>query len=485
MTHTKVGLLPLYLELYDRLLPDARGPLEEFYETIASELGIRGLDIVRVPVCRLRSEFADAVRSFERSGATAIITLHLAYSPSLESADVLAATKLPIIVLDTTPDESFGPMQDPALLMNNHGVHGVQDMCNLLRRRSKAFIIEAGHWHASDVLDRVCAHATSRAAASPQVEAGKTAPQGTGNNTPRLAAAMKQSRVGRIGNAFRGMGDFQVQEDVLRSAVGAQVVPIAFEVLRAMMPTADDAAVIAEMARDREAFAAAAGLDAKAHAASVRVSLAVRRWIEREGLTAFTVNFDEIGKDSGLPAVPFLEASKAMSRGIGYAGEGDALTAGFVGALASVFPETTFTEIFCPDWIDNTIFLSHMAEMNVALCAEKPTLMLKPMPWMELSEPVVALGRFKGGEAAFVNLAPAPRDRFTLIVARVSMLDVKEDRMPDMVRGWMRPAVPIARFLETYSRHGGTHHAALVYGNVADDLAAFGQLMGWDVVQIS
>jgi hypothetical protein len=35
------------------------------------------------------------------------------------------------------------------------------------------------------------------------------------------------------------------------------------------------------------------------------------------------------------PVMPFLEFSKAMERGIGYAGEGDALTAVLVGALAS------------------------------------------------------------------------------------------------------------------------------------------------------
>ncbi len=31
------------------------------------------------------------------------MTLHLAYSPSLESSDVVAGTDLPIVVLDTTP----------------------------------------------------------------------------------------------------------------------------------------------------------------------------------------------------------------------------------------------------------------------------------------------------------------------------------------------------------------------------------------------
>ena len=42
-----------------------------------------------------------------------------------------------------------------------------------------------------------------------------------------------------------------------------------------------------------------------------------------------------------------------MARGIGYAGEGDLFTASLVSSLLSVFPETSFSEMFCPDWAGN------------------------------------------------------------------------------------------------------------------------------------
>ena len=57
-----------------------------------------------------------------------------------------------------------------------------------------------------------------------------------------------------------------------------------------------------------------------------------------------------------MPTLPFLEASKAMARGIGYAGEGDVLTSALVGTLLSVYPETSFTEMFCPNWKDGRYF---------------------------------------------------------------------------------------------------------------------------------
>lgn len=59
----------------------------------------------------------------------------------------------------------------------------------------------------------------------------------------------------------------------------------------------------------------------------------------QQHLTGFTINFEEAGCHKGLPCMPFSEACKAMARGIGYAGEGDVLTAAFVSALLRTLAE--------------------------------------------------------------------------------------------------------------------------------------------------
>ncbi|MCL6628864.1 MAG: hypothetical protein K6U00_04605 [Armatimonadetes bacterium] len=457
MSNPKIGLLPLYLELYDRVLPQMRHRIQKFYNAIASELEDRGLDVVTTTICRLRSEVEVAMKSFEDADADGIVTLHLAYSPSLESAPVVAQSNLPLLVLDTTPTHSYGPDQDPEELLYNHGIHGVQDFCNLLIREGKVFSIVVGHWVESRVLDEVATWA--RAA--------------------QLASNIRHARVGLIGRQFVGMADFQVPFSVLKSTIGMEVIEADMSELRSLVPAGDEPSVEAEMGSDLAQFQVLA-LDASAHRATTQACLAMRRWMEQEKLTAFTMNFEDIHRGTGIPTVPFLEASKAMARGQGYAGEGDVLTAGFVGALASVFADTTFTEMFCPDWADNTIFLSHMGELNPNLTDGKPLLVQKNMPWVDTDPPVVAVGRFKGGEATFINLAPAPGDGYRLIIAPVMVLEVNgEDRMLDSVRGWFRPALSVEDFLAEYSMLGGTHHAALVYGDVAEELSYLGNIMGW------
>jgi L-arabinose isomerase len=463
-----VGLLPLYLKLYDDTTADARPGMERFLDTIVTELGKRHLNVAAAPVCRVAPEFNAAVKSFETAGVDAIVTLHLAYSPSLESAGALAGTRLPVIVLDTSPAWDFSPQQSPDEIMYNHGIHGVQDLCNLLIRSGKPFVIEAGHWEHSDVLERVAQHAYAA----------------------RLTAAMRSARVGSIGGAFKGMGDFAVPAPVLRATIGMEVVSCAPAAIGALAAAVSEHDVEEEMAADMATFAAGE-LTQEAYRRTARVGLAVRQWIEQERLTAFTVNFMEASKTAGLPTMPFLEASKGMGRGIGYAGEGDALTAGLVGALASVYPDTSFTEMFCADWANDTIFLSHMGEMNVKLVAGKARLVEKVYSFIDTDNPVLAFGRFRGGPAVLVNLAPGPRDTYTLILVPVTMLDPDDgadrgaDRMGDSIHGWFKPGRPVADLLAAYSRVGGTHHSALVYGDTVGDvlrpIAAFGEMMGWKV----
>jgi L-arabinose isomerase len=460
MNRTKIGLLPLYLKLYDDTDGGKRPRMEEFVRTITSEFVRRGLEVQAAPVCRLEKEFAAAVKGFEADGAAAIVTLHLAYSPSLESANVLARTKLPLIVLDTTPAWSFSASQDPAEIMYNHGIHGVQDMCNLLLRNGKPYALEVGHWQRSDVLDRVTALV----------------------RPARMASTMRFGKVGLLGSPFKGMGDFFVPPSALKSSIGAVVRTLDREALQALLAGVKPADVAAEIEADRERFEMGDASEA-AHRRSVRFGLALRRWIDSEGMCAFTFNFLGMEKKSGHATVPFLEASKGMARGIGYAGEGDTLTALLVAALLAGYPESSFTEMFCPDWENGTVFLSHMGELNWRLADGKALMREMDYKYSRTDNPALLVGRFRPGSIVLVNLAPTVHG-YRLILAPAEMLPAAQDRFRDSVHGWFAPRMPLPDFLAAYSRAGGTHHLGLSYTSDTRQLEAFGRMMGWEVVLI-
>jgi len=458
------GLLPFYLKLYDELLPDVRNGFDGFVKRIAVALEARGITVRAAPVCRIKDEFANAIRQFEQDGADCIVTLHLAYSPSLEAIEVFCQTRLPIVILDTTMDAEFGLNVSPKKIMFNHGVHGVMDFASMLCRRKRPFELVAGHDADPRTLDR----------------AGDLVRAACG------AKALRGSRILRVGAAFAGMGDFAVAEEVLASKLGISVRQIGLEALDAAVRKICDAEVAAEVAEDRKNFTC--DLAADVHERSVRVGLGLRKLLDAGGYSGFSVNFQAFDRaDRPSNTMPFLEISKAMGRGIGYAGEGDVLTAALAGALARAFGAVTFTEIFCADWAGETLFLSHMGEISPTVAGGRPRVFSKPFFSGGSLDPAVLACAAQPGPAVFVNLAPGPDDSFSLIVAPVEVLpeDASLDpAMRDVVRIWVRPRGKVAPFLEAYSRAGGTHHSALVLGDRAEAVAAFGRLSGLEVVRL-
>lgn len=459
-----VGLLPLYLKLYDDLMPDRRAGFDGFVARLAAAFEARDVTVQPAPVCRVAPEFAAAIERFERAGVDAVATLHMAYSPSLEAVDAFCQTRLPLILLDASMDADFGLEVKAERIMYNHGVHGVMDFACLLRRRRRPFEIVAGHDGDPRLLDRAA-------------------------NLVRAAVAARELRgtqALRVGSAFAGMGDFAVAESVLRERFGIAVREVGIEALDAAVRGVDGEAIAAELAADRERYACDIAEDD--HRRSVQVGLGLRRLLDDGGHGAMSVNFQAFdGADRPASTMPFLEISKAMARGVGYGGEGDVLTAAMVGALARAFGGVTFTEIFCADWSGDTLFLSHMGEISPAVLAGKPRLFAKPFFVPDVPAPAVLTGPVKPGPATFVNLTPGADDSFTLIVAPVEVL-AEDDRldaaMHDAVRAWVRPRMPVAEFLETYSRAGGTHHSALVLSDTAEAVAAFGRRLEIDVATI-
>ncbi len=458
----KVGLLPLYVKMYDDFIGHLRPRLEAFYETIASEIEARGVEVVRSPFCRLDAEFKETVANFEAADVDALITLHMAYSPSLESIEALKATKLPIIVLDTTETLEFGNMQSGGEINYNHGIHGVMDMCSMLKRNGVPYGIVAGHYKESNVIDRMCGMV--KAAIS--------------------AKALKNAHVALLGQHFAGMGDFLLPDEMLKDELGIQVTNLDPKEMNGFYDSVTDAEIDAEIADNAAIFDFDNNIDADEYRITVKSCLAMRKCIEKKGLTAFTATFSTHGLNvSGLATIPFIEACKGMQRGIGYAGEGDTLTAAFVGAFLQGFKDTNFVEIFCPDWKNNLLFMSHMAEVNLGIINSKPFVSRCGRNYSEGTMPYAPSARMKGGKGVFLNVCRG-KDDFKLVISDCEMMEYAEDNFEGSVRGWMKTQKDMGLFLADYSKYGATHHSVFVYDATIADIQFFGELIGVETVVI-
>lgn len=461
MEKIKIGFLPLYVKLYDDKVPFIRERINGFAKEIETIFANReDTEIIAADVCRLEADFKAAVECFENAGVDCIVTLHLAYSPSLESEEALKNTSLPIVVLDTTPNFNYTDDDDNDALLHNHGIHGVQDMCNLLVRNKKEFFVEAGHYLESDVIERVVSRVKGI----------------------KVAKKFTNSRVGSIGGAFAGMGDFRLPEN-LYGEIGIEEVVLTPDEAKEYFAKVTEEEIDALISEDKEKYEVE-DIPEDYLRFSLRGDLAVRKWIEEKNLTAFTANFLKVDKALGIAGMPFAEANRAMERGVGYAGEGDVLTAAFTGALMSVSSEASFIEMFCPDWKNNMIFISHMGEMNTALAHEKPKFKALEMVYADVDTTWIC-GTYKAGKSTLINLLPIEDNKFRVIVSLVEFKVPKCDKLRgNATCGWFEPSKNVATFLEDYSKLGGTHHLTMMYGDARKTAETFAKVMGYEFYEI-
>ena len=461
MKDIKIGLLPLYIKLYDDVKSN-RSTHENFNAFLVEAIKSQGIDAITTDICRIKSEFDSAVAKFEAEGCDAIVTIHHAYSPSLESIDALAKTKLPIVVMDTTVDFALSDICTSNPVGNNHGIHGVMDMCNLLKRRGKKYAVVAGHMDNSAVLKNTCDCIRASVA----------------------ALSLAGSKVGRFGTSFDGMGDFIIEKDVLKDTFGVDLVQVTDAEMKQAVDSITDEQIKNEYKYYEDNFIIYnnADLSKDAVVKSIKACLATRKIIEEKGLDAFSVNFLDV-KKSNLGSMPFVETCLQMSKGIGYAGEGDILTASFVGAFLKAFKQVSFIEIFCPDWKEDRLLISHMGEMNYDVACTKPVYAINKFVYTDAEMCCKATAAFKEGKAVYCNLFRVENEAFKMSVSPVDMEYVQGQALGS-IRGWLRHEKGIAKFLEGLSENGAIHHGFMVYDVDVKAIKYFAKLIGLEIVEI-
>ncbi len=457
----RVGLLPLILELYDQSMPELRHKQGELVSGVSEALSTFA-EVQGVDICAREEQVRSAVAGFESAALDAVVVLFAAYAPSLIAADALAGTELPVVIFNTQVSYELDRSNLPEELLRNHGMHGVQDLANVLLRKGKDHHIVTGHFSREETLGemedwlRACA----------------------------LKRYLRSAKAGVIGGSFEGMGDFQFDPDELQAAFGTRVEEITQEEVAAAMEAVPSSTVEEAIAQDREAFAVDPQLSDEELRLSEALSAAVLSKLESGGYCAWSMNFLELGTGGILPTVPFLAASRSMEQGYGYAGEGDALSALGVFIAQQLCPPASFTEMFCMDEKNGGVLLSHMGEANPALAGGEVHLVRNDFAFGDCSDPAVPVFAFRPGEATLLNLAPAPGGGFRFIAARVKMQPWEVNLSLQCPQGYMRPEKELSEFLTAYSTCGGSHHLALTYGDNAGKIAKLAALCGVEYVRI-
>jgi L-arabinose isomerase len=245
----RVGLLALTVELYEQLAPGLRQQREQWLRSAVLPALASDADVRFCRAINRREDVDTAVAEYETAGVDVLLVVFLTYAPSHIVLPALRRSRLPVVVWNTQELWAIDERFDTEKMMHNHGVHGTQDLGNVLVRSGVPF-----HYVTSYLND----------------------PQGLQElfdlfHAAAAVARLRSCRLGLMGYPFPGMGDIVVDPTHLAATLGCSCTPLSVEQYHARAAAAPAAAVDELKAEYRRCYAPAedvsdADLDATARA---------------------------------------------------------------------------------------------------------------------------------------------------------------------------------------------------------------------------
>ncbi len=461
----KAGLLVLTLELYETLAPSLRQDREQWVRRTLMPALQPAMDAEFVgAVCR-SEEIAATIRQYEGAGVDALVVVMASYSPSQVALRALRDTRLPIVIWNTQELYAVDSRFSLADLFANHGVHGTQDLANVLLRSGVPFHYVTSHLRDPKAVDELADFVLAAAA----------------------VRRLSKARIGLMGYPFPGMGDFAIDTTAMTAALGCAWVNLPVEDYIRRSLNAETAKVTQLIAEYHQTYDVAGELIARDLETTARAELAVRGMVAEYHLDALTYQFMAFGEDDRTPTLPFVAASRLMAEGIGFGGEGDIIAAAGTTLLNWLNPPASFAEIFTIDFAGNCLFMSHMGEANTAMARRglKIPLVARAAPITRTRERQLALvTTFEPGPATLMALTIGPAQRWRVIAAPLEILAFGPLTPLCVPHFKLRTPVDVRRFLTAYGQAGGPHHNAVCFGDARRRLRFAAGFLGADYFEL-
>jgi len=454
----RIGLLLPVADLYHRLWSDIDQALEYLGAQVANRLRDAGLDVFCSLPVSVPQEVETACGDLDGKGIDLLIVALGPYCPSGVLAPALTESRIPVLLWPMQSIPRLEPQKyDAETVKLNHGVHAVQDLANVLGKTARPFGVIHGHHEQIDVLNGLKAWA----------QAG------------RIVRSMQDANPVQVGGHFEQMLDLQVGHDEFVRRMG--VIP---EVVSAcefadLIAEVTDEQTLECVERYRRTFEVGSSTEGPLLGRTARGEVALRALLEHTDSRACGLNFLELCNDERVADGLHVAASMLMNEGLGYAGEGDWVTAVLVRGLQQGLGVASFSEVFSIGYGDNRLLLKHWGEGNFAMARAKPRLLASKFTDRHAAEFAIVDFEFEPGPATLVNLNSTPEGKGQLLSISGR---IEEDHLPkiDGPRAMFKPDRDnISDLLTEYAYAGGSHHLALVKGSPVDVLEKVCRLAGW------
>lgn len=218
----------------------------------------------------------------------------------------------------------------------------------------------------------------------------------------------------------------------------------------------------------------------------VKYEIALKRFLDKGGYTAFTSNFEDL---YGMDQLPGLAVQRLMAQGYGFAGEGDWKTAALdrFMKIMSHNQDTGFMEDYTYELASGreAILQSHMLEVDPSLAVNKPKILVAPLGIGGKADPARLVFDGKAGKGIVVSLADFGTN-FKLLINEIEAFtpDSEAPKLP-VARVMWKVLPDFKEGVRAWIEAGGGHHTVVSLALQKEQLINWAKLVGLEYVVIN
>lgn len=467
-----IGLFGIGLDTYWPQFPGLRQRLEGYQTRLRLRLEDQGVRVVDAGLVDSPAQAREAATRFQREGVELLFLYVSTYALSSTVLPVVQQTKVPVVVLNLQPVaaidyEAFNRLGDRGTMTGEWLAHcqacSAPEIACVFNRAGIAYHLVTG------TLDDPEAWR--------EIEAWVAA--------ARVAAVMRQNRVGVLGHYYCGMLD--VYSDMTQQAAvfGCHFELLEMCELRRHREEATEAQIAAKLDQFRNEFEVSPECSAPELRRAAQTSCALDRLVEAHQLGSLAYYYEGQPGNEYENIVTSVIAGNSLltAHGVPVAGECEIKNVQAMKIMDAFGVGGSFSEFYAMDFNDDVVLLGHDGPGHMAIAEGKVKLV--PLPVYH-GKPGVGLSiemRVKQGPVTLLSVVQDGRGKLRLLVA-------EGEAVPGPIlhigntNSRYRFRIGAKAFVNAWSKAGPAHHCAIGLGHVAPQLDKLAALLGLECQQV-
>lgn len=473
MTTTRIGLFGIGLDTYWPQFEGLKERLEGYLSTVHGKLDRDGVEIVNVGLVDSPERAYEAARELRKADVD-IIFLHVTtYALSSTVLPVVRRAKVPVIVLNLTPEAAidyakFNALGDRTKMTGDWLAYcsacPVPEIANVFQRSGIPFHQVTGILHD----DPVCWNEIDA-----WVEAAK------------VAAVMSENRLGLMGHYYNGMLDIY-SDTTLQSAVfGTHIEILEVDELAARRRKVSEGEITTRIAEFREVFDVQADCPEEDLAQAARTAVALDGMVADHKLGSLAYYYMGTGVTENEDAIAsiILGTSQLTGRGIPVAGEYEVKNVQAMKIMDLFGAGGSFTEYYAMDFKDDVVLMGHDGPGHIAIAEGKTKVRPLKVYHGKVGKGVSVEMAVKHGPVTLLSVIEQPGGKLALLVAQGESVAGPTLEIGN-TNSRYKFECGAREFVNRWNAAGPAHHCAVGLGHISDKIQKLGKLIDIDVITV-